>query len=427
MSLISYSQNFEDVMLWRALKHVEKGFYIDVGANDPVVDSVTKAFYDAGWRGVNIDPVSEWYEKLQQDRPEDINLQLAVGARKGSIDFYEVVGTGLSSQDELNAKKHGKEQDFKVKKHKVSLVRLTSICEQYAKSDIHFLKIDVEGAEESVLKGLDLKKIRPWIILVESTHPITDIEDYAGWEPFLLDADYEFVYFDGLNRFYIAKEHKEIKNNFILPPNIFDDFILSGTGSNAAHGYVSQIQRSLSGYIIQVERLGVKIGKISDALVDHQEALSSCKVTLVDNEEALENYKDALGASQKAGVKEHEYSKQLETEWDSASNHVEKLKVQLGDQSEVLKNVQNEWDAAKDHVEKLIIQLDEAGVVLTDHQVALKASKEDCIKEQAHSKHMQGDFAAARANHEQEMQNILNSVSWRVTRWLRWLLALRRG
>ena len=41
MTFISYAQNFEDVMLWRALKHVEKGFYVDVGAQDPVVDSVS--------------------------------------------------------------------------------------------------------------------------------------------------------------------------------------------------------------------------------------------------------------------------------------------------------------------------------------------------------------------------------------------------
>jgi hypothetical protein len=46
MSFISYAQNLEDVMLYRALKHVECGFYIDVGAQHPVIDSVTKAFYD---------------------------------------------------------------------------------------------------------------------------------------------------------------------------------------------------------------------------------------------------------------------------------------------------------------------------------------------------------------------------------------------
>lgn len=56
MSFISYAQNYEDVMLWRALKHIANGFYIDVGAAWPDKHSVTKAFYDRGWRGINIEP-----------------------------------------------------------------------------------------------------------------------------------------------------------------------------------------------------------------------------------------------------------------------------------------------------------------------------------------------------------------------------------
>jgi FkbM family methyltransferase len=158
MSFISYAQNFEDVMLHRALRDVKKGFYIDVGANDPVIDSVTKAFYDLGWRGINIEPVKEFYEKLQQGRPDDINLQLAVGARKGRADFYEVVGTGLSTMEESIATQHSQEHGYELRKYKVNVSRLTTICEDYPHPDIHFIKIDVEGAEESVLQGLNLKK-----------------------------------------------------------------------------------------------------------------------------------------------------------------------------------------------------------------------------------------------------------------------------
>jgi hypothetical protein len=41
---VSYAQNFEDVMLWRAFRDVEQGFYVDLGAQDPLVDSVSLAF-----------------------------------------------------------------------------------------------------------------------------------------------------------------------------------------------------------------------------------------------------------------------------------------------------------------------------------------------------------------------------------------------
>ena len=54
MTFVSYAQNFEDVMLHRALNHVVRGFYIDVGAADPEALSVTKAFYDNGWHGINV-------------------------------------------------------------------------------------------------------------------------------------------------------------------------------------------------------------------------------------------------------------------------------------------------------------------------------------------------------------------------------------
>lgn len=63
MNVISYSQNFEDIILWRALKNIENGFYIDVGANDPVVHSVTKLFYENGWRGINCEPVEYWFKE----------------------------------------------------------------------------------------------------------------------------------------------------------------------------------------------------------------------------------------------------------------------------------------------------------------------------------------------------------------------------
>jgi hypothetical protein len=52
MTFISYAQNYEDVMLWRCFKGLDDGFFIDVGAHDPDVESVTKAFYESGWTGI---------------------------------------------------------------------------------------------------------------------------------------------------------------------------------------------------------------------------------------------------------------------------------------------------------------------------------------------------------------------------------------
>ena len=82
---ISYAQNYEDVVLYRALKNIRNGFYVDVGAMDPIFDSVTKAFYDRGWRGINIEPVKHWHEKLIEKRTNDININVAAYDKSGTL------------------------------------------------------------------------------------------------------------------------------------------------------------------------------------------------------------------------------------------------------------------------------------------------------------------------------------------------------
>jgi hypothetical protein len=51
-------------MLKRALSDIQNGFYIDIGAGDPSIDSVTKLFYDDGWHGINVEPNPKKYGEL---------------------------------------------------------------------------------------------------------------------------------------------------------------------------------------------------------------------------------------------------------------------------------------------------------------------------------------------------------------------------
>ena len=231
--MITYAQNFEDILLWRALKHVDKGFYIDVGANDPQNDSVTRLFYESGWRGINVEPIHQWFAKLNYYRVRDINLNIAAGSERGELVMFEIPDTGLSTSDKDIALRHKIEADLDSTEVVVDVRTLTDICNLYHISPIHFLKIDVEGSEMSVIKGIDLSLIRPWIIVVEATLPNTQIENYEDWEEIFLNHDYEFVYFDGLNRFYVAEEHSDLKQHFKTPINIFDGLLLSGCGSSS--------------------------------------------------------------------------------------------------------------------------------------------------------------------------------------------------
>lgn len=223
--MISYSPNLEDVILSRALSGVHQGFYVDVGANDPVEDSITKAFYDRGWRGINIEPVAAHYQDLVRERPHDINLNCAAGSEPGLLDLWVPMVRGWASASDLAITKHTKD-GYTGAYEKVPVRTLTSILEEYRTPEVHFLKIDVEGFEHAVIQGLDLSRFRPWIVLAEATVPNSREENYQRWEPLLLSAGYHFAYFDGLNRYYVAAEHDELMAHFASPPNVFDNWKL---------------------------------------------------------------------------------------------------------------------------------------------------------------------------------------------------------
>jgi FkbM family methyltransferase len=224
--MLSYAQNFEDVILWRALKGVAEGFYVDVGAWHPEIDSVTRHFYETGWRGINVEPNPVYLGLLQKDRPRDINLGVAAGASNGKAFFYAFKESGLSTLDRTLAIGH-QSLGLEEVRFSVEVVSLNAIFRRYAPPTVHFLKIDCEGSEKKVINAFNLERFRPWIIVVEATKPNSQERTHEAWEGHLLKSKYKFVYWDGLNRFYLAAEKKSLRPSFSAPPNVFDEFRLA--------------------------------------------------------------------------------------------------------------------------------------------------------------------------------------------------------
>ena len=222
MPFISYAQNFEDVMLWRALRLFGPGFYIDIGANHPTRDSVTRSLYERGWRGINIEPVLHYHRSLCEERPEDINLCLAVGDKEDRLEFFESTDTGLSTLSVEMAQRQSSD-GIRFVPRTVVTRPLNRICEEHLSPEVplHFLKIDVEGFEEQVLRGIDFQRWRPWIILIESA-----FDTEPQWASIILDAGYRFALCDGINRFYVALEKSQLMAPLSMPPNVLDDFQL---------------------------------------------------------------------------------------------------------------------------------------------------------------------------------------------------------
>jgi FkbM family methyltransferase len=223
--MISYAQNFEDVMLNRVFRDRDAGFYVDVGAADPAHLSVTKAFYDRGWTGINVEPHPELFKKLAEQRPRDINVNCGAGTSEGETTLYEFPDLEWSSlAPEVSRAAPGRPGP--IAQRQVAVTTLTAILDKHAGGrTIDFLKIDVEGWEKDVLQGTDLKRYRPTIILLEAVDRHTQ-KISSDWEDDLFAADYKFIYFDGLNKFYAGREHEGIEKHFAVPPNVFDDFRL---------------------------------------------------------------------------------------------------------------------------------------------------------------------------------------------------------
>ena len=224
LPMISYAQNYEDVLARRALGDPAQGFYVDVGAAHPVVNNATYYFYERGWTGINVEPDPNFFEKLEEVRGRDINLNLAISATAGHVDLIRVDGEReLNTLDEAVAQRYAGK--FALDRVSVEAVPLEAVCAEYVKERIDLLKIDVEGREQDVLDSFDLVKWSPRLLIVEATWPCTTTPSHEGWEPQVREAGYELGLFDGLNRFFAKKEDREILNRLRVPAGHSDAFI----------------------------------------------------------------------------------------------------------------------------------------------------------------------------------------------------------
>lgn len=166
MPFISYAENLEDVLLYRALRHLQSGSFVEIVSDDPRCYSVGNAFLTRGWSSTK-----------QTYTPASIDV-----------------------------------------------CALTTVFDRTGYSQTHFLRIDVAHAQEQLIKSGDWVNHRPWIVLIRSTKPKTNISEHEGWEPILLQHGYQFVWFDGINRYYLAEEHNDLIDAFQYPVNVLDDY-----------------------------------------------------------------------------------------------------------------------------------------------------------------------------------------------------------
>jgi FkbM family methyltransferase len=198
-SVGSFSQYGEDLVIDALLGCLAAGTYVDVGANDPEVLSNTRRFYQRGWRGINIEPDTELWRKLQERRGGDINLNIGIAPSDGFLTFYRMDPSTLSTFDQGAAKDNLARPGARIiEEVRVAVEPLSRVLDEHlAGRPIDMLSVDAEGLDLAVLTSNDWARHRPRIVLVEIGWKGREIVEY------LRAQGYEFVWSNAVNGIFV--------------------------------------------------------------------------------------------------------------------------------------------------------------------------------------------------------------------------------
>ena len=164
---ISYSYGSVDLLLEHIFKNQSHGFYIDIGCQHPVMNNNTYLLYKKGWNGINIDLDKKNIDLFNFYRKRDLNLNFAISSQEGERDLFFYHDKSAINTVEKSVANYQRAQVKEIKKVKTKT--LNSIIEnsKFNNLTIDFVSIDVEGHELDVIKGFDLKKYKPKVVIIE--------------------------------------------------------------------------------------------------------------------------------------------------------------------------------------------------------------------------------------------------------------------
>ena len=166
----SYSYGGCDLLINYIFRNNPKGFYIDIGCNHPIYNNNTYLLFKRGWNGVNIDLDKDCIDLFDTFRKKDLNINCALSSSEGTKDLYF-----YHNKSPINTldKKTSERQVSNVNEIKqINTVTLNSVLEKAnIYNNIDVVCIDVEGHELDVIKGFDIKKYSPKIIVIEYLDP----------------------------------------------------------------------------------------------------------------------------------------------------------------------------------------------------------------------------------------------------------------
>lgn len=194
---VCFSQEGEDLILDTFFWDIKNGFFIDIGSYHPTRYSNTYFFYLKGWKGINIDANPGSMEAFKHMRPNDINIEQAIGTESKSLTYYMFNEAGLNGFSKILSEERDEETPYKIiNKIDLPLKRLEDILDEYLPNNttIHFMDIDVEGLDLDVLKSNNWDKYKPLMLLVETSLVSQDpLGITSAIHTFLVSKNYELV------------------------------------------------------------------------------------------------------------------------------------------------------------------------------------------------------------------------------------------
>lgn len=179
------SQHGEDRWLDKLFHQKQQGFFVEVGAYDGVVLSNTYHFEkERGWTGILVEPDARKADLCRKSRKNSLVYECAAVATSDvqEISLFQVEGGEVYNTINMvdSHRKRLEEYGLEHREIRVRAMMLDQILSDAKSPNIDFLSIDVEEAEYEVLKGFDIKRWKPRIVMVESNSPERkrEIRDY---------------------------------------------------------------------------------------------------------------------------------------------------------------------------------------------------------------------------------------------------------
>ena len=151
----------------KLLKYVnfKNGFYVECGANDGINQS-NSWYYERNmnWKGILIEPNKKKFQELKRNRSSrNIFVNAALVSKKFKLSNKKIYLTNDNLESKVT-------NVYNPSCEKVYADTLGNILKRYSIKKINFFSLDVEGYEQEVLKGLDLKNIIIDYILIETSY-----------------------------------------------------------------------------------------------------------------------------------------------------------------------------------------------------------------------------------------------------------------